>query len=82
MGVVYCREGFEESMMRSVCSMSSISSGSVEPVKMELPALGSKFRGREEFLDEVIETLNELQKVREIALSLTQQDFLECMLTS
>ncbi len=71
MWVWSCREGgsFEDSMMRSMSSISWSCGGTVEPVKMELPALGSEFRGREEFLDEVIATLNELQKVRETSHS-------------
>ena len=35
---------------------------------MELPALGSEFKGREDFLDEVIETLEELQKVSQFII--------------
>ena len=49
--------------MRSVSYTNALAA--IEPVKMELPPLGSEFRGREEFLDEVIDTLNELQQVSE-----------------
>ena len=41
----------------------SLSSVVMEPTRLELPALGTEFKGREAFLDEVIEELNELQMV-------------------
>lgn len=37
----------------------------VELVRLELPSLGSEFKGRAEFVDEVIELLDEMQQVRQ-----------------
>lgn len=42
---------------------SLLSTVAVEPIKIELPPLGAEFRGRDDFLDNIITTLNELQKV-------------------
>lgn len=36
----------------------------VELVRLELPSLGSEFKGRAEFVDEVIASLDEMQDVR------------------
>lgn len=49
--------------MSPLGSVSALSPLGFELTKLELPALGSEFKGREAFLDEVIEILNELQKV-------------------
>lgn len=53
---------FEDSSIHRASPLTSMGVVYFEPSKMELPALGAEFRGREEFLDEVIEILNELKK--------------------
>lgn len=57
---------FEDSGIHRISPVSTLggcNTPSQENVKLELPALGSEFNGREAFLCEVIEILTELQKV-------------------
>ena len=49
--------------MSPVNMMSCGAVNAPESTRMELPALGANFKGREAFLDNVIETLDELQRV-------------------
>lgn len=53
----------EDSVFRASQMSLSSTTSLLETVKIELPPLGSEFRGREDFLDSMITTLNELQKV-------------------
>lgn len=46
-----------------IAALGSNTGTSAEAITMELPALGVEFKGREQFLDEIITTLDEMQKV-------------------
>ena len=48
----------------SVVQMNSATLTRVELVRLELPSLGSEFKGRAKFVDEVIEFLDEMQQVQ------------------
>ena len=61
-----CGAIMEDSIRVSPPTVSHVTSTAltrVELVRLELPSLGSEFKGRAQFVDEVVELLDEMQQV-------------------